>query len=116
MLPVAVQLTVKVDDAAAATVPIVELRPGPMSILGFTLRAQEVPIHINLAACLRISPLRDGTATSASAAELAFVVHNVSDALIVAVQRGIQPAAITGLAVGTQVVALNVDISAGLDV
>ena len=108
------QLPIQVDDASAAIIPVIQLRPHPASVPCLALRAQVVSAHINLAASLGISAGGNCTAAAARTLELAFIIHDVANAAIGIFQSGIEPASIAGFAAGAQPVALDLNIAASL--
>src|SRR5215471_2332044 len=114
VLPIAVQLPIKVHDTAAAIVPIIQLTPYPATVAGLALRAQCVTMHMNLAASLHIGASRHITPSGPSAFEAPLIINNVANAPLVVIQRSVVPAAVTGLATRAQRVAIHADIAAAL--
>lgn len=108
------QLSVQVDDASAAIIPVIQLRPHPASVPCLALRAQIVSTHIDLPAGLGISAGGNCTASAPRTLEPAFIIHNVANAAIGVFQSGIEPASIAGFAAGAQPVALDLNITASL--
>lgn len=107
-------MAVVVDNAASAIVPIIELRPVPMSITGLAACAEHVAPNINVAAALDVGTARYLASAPSRTLQLAAVVDDFAIAVVEMVERTPAPIAVAGVAFSLKPVATNTDVAAGL--
>jgi len=107
-------VAIVVADAAPAVVPVIELRPVPMSIASLAVSAERVATNIDVTAGIDIGATRNLASTTARTLQLAVIVHNFPGAVVKMVKRTAAPIAVARVAFSLQPVALNTDVAAGL--
>jgi hypothetical protein len=79
-------LSIGVNNAPSAIVPLIELRPVPVSVAGLAVGAELVAADINIPAGLAIGTTWHLSSTAPSAFELPVIVHYFSGAVVIVIE------------------------------